>query len=64
MKSFYASMILGILCILGTTCLVGCQVYKWARAYPSDNIVEEFGEEVIEHYTGWDIDLTPFSKED
>jgi hypothetical protein len=30
---------------------------------PDDSIVEELAEEVIEHYTGFEIDLTPSSQE-
>jgi len=28
-----------------------------------DHLLEEFAEEQIEQRTGWDIDLTPFSRE-
>ena len=50
--------------LVAASCLTGCKVYKWAKAYPQDNVVEEVAEEAIEHYTGWDIDLTPFSEEE
>lgn len=55
---------MGLICLIGTTLALGCSVYRWVKAYPQDNIVEEVAEEVLEHYTGWDIDLTPFSEED
>lgn len=28
-----------------------------------DNVVEELAEEIIEHKTGWELDITPGSKE-
>lgn len=53
---------LGILLLFGAALCVGCGVFKWSN-YPQDNILEEIGEEVLEHYTGIDIDVTPSSPE-
>lgn len=50
-------------CFIVFLLAVGCQrCNEWLKL-PPDNIYEEIGEEVIEHYTGIDVDLTPESKE-
>ena len=43
----------------------GCkkEIDELIKDYPKDNIGEEILEEIIEHYTGIDIDLTPGSEE-
>jgi len=42
--------------------VTGCNWKLW-KNYPQDNFVEEIIEDVIEHKTGIDIDLSPFSDE-
>ena len=49
----------GAICV-GLPWLTSCSAVK---NYPSDNIIEEFVEAVIEDKTGIDIDLTPMSEE-
>lgn len=42
--------------------VTGCNWKLW-KHYPQDNFVEEIIEDVIEHKTGIDIDISPFSPE-
>lgn len=37
--------------------------FSWWKDYPEDNIVEEVVEDIIEHETGVDIDLSPNTPE-
>lgn len=48
-----------VICVI---MLAACGTYFW-KSYPQDNVVEEAIEDLIEHKTGIEIDLTPFSKE-
>lgn len=59
-----------VILLIIITCLVfmataaimfSCSMMK---NYPPDNIVEEVGEEVLDHYTGVDVDFTPWSPEE
>lgn len=55
---FYMMFILALgLLVLG---LAAC---SFLRDYPDDNIFEEIVEKVIDEETGYDIDLSPFSRE-
>lgn len=49
--------------LLLTLIAVGFTGCKMLPEYKEDNIVEEIFEDVIEHHSGIDIDLTPSSKE-
>ena len=47
---------IALLCLLSS-----CE--WWNSWYPSDNIVEEIGEQIIKDETGLDLDLSPNSPE-
>ncbi len=53
-----------ILSLVIFSCVVTACNWKLWKYYPEDNFVEEIIEDVIEHKTGVDIDLSPFSDED
>lgn len=58
----WTKLCIGTILLCLAACAIGCGVYKWS-SYPQDNIVEEIAEEVLEHYTGIDIDVTPATPE-
>lgn len=51
-----------------TITMTGCSWTQasllWWNNYPSDNVIEEYAEELLDDYTGYDLDLSPFSPED
>lgn len=55
--------ILGIIIALLFTLTACTKLTNALKDYKDDNIVEEIGEQVIEHFTGVDIDITPSSPE-
>lgn len=60
MKERYASFFtLGVIC----SALVWVASCTFFRDYEEDNWVEEIAEEAIETFTGWDLDISPFSPE-
>ena len=62
MTKFFSSSLF-VLFILIVICLSLCSCSKIWTNYPSDNIVEEIVEDIIESKTGLDIDLSPGSPE-
>lgn len=53
---FFAAIVIAVLA------LASCS-YLTSDEYPADNVLEELGEEIIDQYTGIDIDLSPSSPE-
>jgi len=53
--------IAGLLVALAATVGIGSKLYF--TQLKDDNIIEEICEDIIEHQTGFDIDLSPFSSE-
>lgn len=53
----------GIVIIIGIVAICSIGGYFSARYFGDDNAVEEVAEEVIKEETGFDVDLSPESKE-
>ena len=50
--------------VVGVSLLVGVGYKYMGKSVKDDNPVEEVCEVIIKKQTGWDVDLTPGSKED
>lgn len=56
-------LLLMVAAVIGCVFLVtGCQSILGPN-YPADNPIEELAEEAIDHYTGFDVDLSPCTEE-
>lgn len=61
LKKIPLHYILAFIVFLATLILLfSCSYFE---KLPEDSLLEELVEDVIEHYTGIDVDLTPNSKE-
>ena len=57
-----AKLFLVVGLIISVIMVASCGTYFW-KSYKQDNVIEEAIEDLIEHKTGIDLDLTPHSKE-